>query len=172
MSDDLVVFGIYRTVPAVEEAVDNLLAMGLASEAIFVLHPRNQDTVEFARRKRTHAPRGTAEGPTARLPLDGTVGIGDPVGSRQGLAHWLFDPVAPHEGALHGALTEMGVPDEWCNKRVVHGGFLISVKCVSLEEFFRAAGVLMFTEAIDISWPKSLAKLRFSRSRAEASGGR
>jgi len=172
MSDDLVVFGIYRTVPAVEEAVDNLLAIGLESQAIFVLHPKNEDTVEFANRKQTHVPRGTGEGPTASLPLDGTIGIGGPVGSGTGLAHWLLDPVAPHEGALHDALTEMGVPEEWCNKRVVHGGFLISVKCVSLEEFFGATGVLAFTQAMDISWPKSLAKLRVSHSRAEASGGR
>lgn len=171
MSDDLVVFGIYRTLPEVEEGVDNLLAVGFASQSIFVLHPKNKDTVEFANRKQTHVPRGIGEGPTASLPLDGTIGIGGPTGSGEGLAHWLFDPVAPHEGALQGALTDMGVPGAWCNKRVVHGGFLISVKCASWEEFFRATGVLAFTEAMDISWPKSLGQYRTSRSR-EASGGR
>lgn len=100
------------------------------------------------------------------------VGLESQVGSRQGLAHWLLDPVAPHAGALHGALTEMGVPADWCNKRLVQGSFLISVKCVSWAEFFRATGGVACTEAMDISWPKSLAKHRTSRSRAEASGGR
>ena len=76
-----------------------------------------------------HLPSGTEEGPTAELPLDGTIGIADPVGPRHGIAHWLLDPVEPHEGALHDALADMGVPDEWCNKRVVRGNFLISVRC-------------------------------------------
>jgi hypothetical protein len=142
MENNMVVYDIYRTVPAVEEAVDELLASGFAGESIFVLHPKNKDTVEFSKRKQMHLPSGTEEGPTAELPLDGTIGIADPVGPRHGIAHWLLDPVGPHEGALHGALADMGVPDEWCNKRVVRGNLLISVKCNSREEFFLANGIL------------------------------
>lgn len=170
MANDMIVYGIYRTVPAVEEAVDELLAAGFSGESIFVLHPKNKDTVEFAKRKHTHLPSGIGEGPTAELPLDGTIGIGDPVGPRQGIAHWLLDPVEPREGALHGALAEMGVPDEWCNKRVVRGNHLISVKCNSREQFFLATGVLTFTESIDTCSSVSLKEYRANRSRSENSG--
>jgi hypothetical protein len=170
MANNMVVYGIYRTVPAVEEAVDELLASGFAGESIFVLHPKNKDTVEFAKRKQVHLPSATGEGPTAELPLDGTIGIADPVGPRHGIAHWLLDPVEPHEGALHDALADMGVPDEWCNKRVVRGNFLISVNCNSREEFFLANGVLTFTDSMDTCSSVSLEEYRAKRNRSGDSG--
>lgn len=76
----MVVYGIYRTVPAAEGAVDELLATGFAGESIFVLDPKNKNRVEFAKRKHRHVPRGTGEGRTANLPLDGTIGFTDPEG--------------------------------------------------------------------------------------------
>ncbi len=170
MANNMAVYGIYRSVPAVEEAVDELLAAGFAGASIFVLHPKNKDTVEFAKRKHTHLPSGTGDGPTAELPLDGTIGIGDPVGPRHGIAHWLLDPVAPREGALHDALADMEVPDEWCNKRVVRGNFLISVKCNSREEFFLANGVLTFTDSMDTCSSVSLKEYRAKRGRPGDSG--
>lgn len=57
----------------------------------------------------------------------------------------------------------MGVPDQWCNKRVVCGKILIAVKCKSWEEFFRAIGVLKFTESVDFSWSVSLDEHRAPR---------
>jgi hypothetical protein len=165
MTKNKVVFGIYLTVPAVEETVDVLVENGIASGSIFALHPKNKDTEEFATRKHTHRPAGTADAPTADLPLDGSMGILDPVGPREGLLHWLWDPLGPREGALHAALAEMGVPGEWCNKRVVHGKFLISVQCNSWDEFFRAIGILRFTEPADISWSVSLDEFRAGRIR-------
>jgi hypothetical protein len=158
VANHTMVFGIYRTASAAEEAVNELLGTGFAGESIFVLHPRNKDTVEFAKKKHTHVPRGTGDGPRAELPLDGSFWYIGPIGPHKGLLHWLMDPspLGPFEGALHEALAEMGVPDEWCDKRVVRGKLLISVKCNSREEFFQATGVLTFTDSMDISWSAPL----------------
>jgi len=165
MTNNKVVFGIYRTITDVEEAVDELVENGTASASICVLHPNNRDTVKFADRKQTHCPAGTRSGSTADVPLDGSFWFKNAVGPHQGLLHWLLDPlpVGPYEGALHEALAEMGVPQEWCDYRVVHGKLLISVKCISWEEFFRVTGVLTFTKSMDISWSISLDQYRAGR---------
>jgi hypothetical protein len=167
MTNNKTVFGIYRTISAVEEAVDELMENGIAGASIFVLHPRNKDTVDFANRKHTHCLTGTADGPYADVPLDGSIGLLDPLGPHHGFLHWLLDPLGPRQGALHGALAQMGVPEEWCEGRVVHGKLLISVKCSSWEKFFRTTGVLRFTGSEDISWSVSLDEFRASRIRAE-----
>jgi hypothetical protein len=152
MANENTVFGIYPTVTAVEEAVDELTENGFASGSIFVLHPKNQSTIEFAHRKHTQPPAGTGDGPTADLPLDGTLGFWD-------VAH------GPRQGALHGALVDMGVPREWCDGRVIKGKLLISIKCNTSEEFFRATGILKFTEATDISWSVSLDEYHAQQTR-------
>lgn len=154
------VFGIYSTASVVEKAVNELLASGFEGESIFVLLSRNKDTVEFAKKKHTHVPSATEEGPAADLPLDGSIWCKDPVGPHKGFLRWLLDPspLGPFEGALHQALAEMGVPHEWCDKRVVMGKLLISVKCNSRDEFLRATGVLTFTNSMDISWSAPLDK--------------
>lgn len=160
MANQVMVFGIYRTASAAGEAVNELLATGFAGESIFILHPKNKDTVEFAKKKHTHVPRGTGDGPTADLPLDGSIWCRGPEGHHKGFLHWLLDPspLGPFKGALHEALAEMGVPHEWCDKRVVRGKLLVSVKCNSRDEFFRATGVLTFTDSKDISWSAPLNK--------------
>lgn len=160
MERETAILGIYRGKPQLEDAVDKLLATGIAGDSIFVLFPKNKDSAAFAERKHTHAPVGTSDGPTADLPLDGTIGVADPQGFHHALTHFfLYDYGHPREGALHGALAQMGVPDEWCNKRVVRGKMLVSVKCKSWDDFFRVAGVFTFTGAIDMSWPASLDRI-------------
>ena len=72
------VFGIYRTAEEAESAVDRLLQSGLTPKDIAVLLAENESTREFARRKGTRPPAGTAHGGTASLPLDGTFGLRDP----------------------------------------------------------------------------------------------
>ena len=137
--------------------MNRLLETGFSGESIFVLHPKNKDTVEFAKKKQTQVHRpGLVKVLPRIFHWTGTIGIMDPVGSRQGILHWLLDPLYPREGALHEALAEMGVPDAWCNKRVVSGKLLISVKCNSWDEVFRATGVLKFTNSMDISSSVSL----------------
>jgi hypothetical protein len=136
------VFGIYDTVELVEKAVDTLAGNGFPCESIFVLHPKNEDTRAFARRKKTQVPSGIDAGPAVDLPLAGTGGFLDMANE-------------PRQGALPTALRDMGVPADWSDNRVVEGKLLISIKCGTWEELFRAIGILRFTSASDISWALS-----------------
>jgi hypothetical protein len=138
MNADNSVFAIYSETQ-VEDAVNELVANNFAKERISVLCPRNEATREFAARKGTHTPIGTDKGRYANVPLAGTLGI-------------LHPAEGPLLGALHDALIDMGVPECWCDRRVVHGKFLLSVLCHGTDEFFRAVGILRFKSAIDISW--------------------
>jgi hypothetical protein len=133
------VFAIYPKKHQIDAAVTELLANGFARERICVLCPRNEETADFAARKGTHAPKGTDKGPYADIPLAGTLGFAHP-------------SEGPQLGALHDALIDMGVPSEWCDRRVVHGKFLVSVLCHGRDELFRALGILQFTGALDSSW--------------------
>ena|SRR5215471_6308549 len=132
-------FAIYAKEHEVDAAVDELLANGFAGERISVLCPRNEETRDFAARKSTRPPKGTDKGPYADIPLAGTLGF-------------LHPGKGPLLGALHHALIEMGVPQEWCNQRLVHGKSLISVLCHGRHELFRALGILKFTGSLDNSW--------------------
>jgi hypothetical protein len=136
------VFGIYDTVVSVEKAFDALAANGFPGDRIFVLHPKNEDTREFARRKKTQVPAGIAAGPAANLPLDGTGGF-------------LEMSKEPRQGALPTALRDMGVPADWSDNRVVEGKLLISVKCETWDAFYRAIGILRYTAAADLFWALS-----------------
>jgi hypothetical protein len=55
--------------------VDQLFRSGLTGGDITVLYPENENTREFAGRKGTRLPAGTAYCTTAPLPLDGTLGL-------------------------------------------------------------------------------------------------
>ncbi len=136
------VFGIYDTVALVEKAFDALAGNGFPINRIFVLHPKNEDTREFAHRKKMQVPAGIDAGPAANLPLDGTGGFLD-MGNE------------PRQGALPTALRDMGVPADWADNRVVEGKFLISVKCDTWDAFYRAIGILRFTSAADLFWALS-----------------
>jgi hypothetical protein len=136
------VFGIYDTAVLVEKAVDALAGNGFPCNRIFVLHPKNEDTREFAQRKKTQVPAGIDAGPAAGLPLDGTGGF-------------LEMSKEPRQGALPVALRDMGVPADWSDNRVVEGKFLISVKCDTWDAFFRAIGILRYTAAADLFWALS-----------------
>src|SRR5580704_874884 len=136
------VFGIYPTEKSVEKAVDTLVRNGIAASNIYVLHPKNENTRDFARRKETQVPAGTDTGPDADAPLDGTGG---------------FRHIAdePRQGAIALALRDMGVPADWSDNRVVEGKLLVSVKCSTWDVFFRVIGILEFTTASDVSWALS-----------------
>ena len=131
------VFGIYSTSQKVEAAVDKLLSSGFRASAISVLHPDNQSTREFSQRRGTRPPAGTMEGKTASVPLDGTLGFRDP-------------GTGPVSGALSSALAEMGVPADWCDRRVVHGKVLVSVECVSPDQVNSAFEGLQGTGAEEV----------------------
>jgi len=137
---DNTVFGLYGTEELAEHAVDELTGRGqFRGEKITVLFPVNGRSRDFADRKGTRCPAGTAEGATAELPLDGTWGFRDP-------------GAGPRQGALPKALAAMGVPPEWCHGRVKKGNVLVSVVCATYEDVIRATGILVLMAAEDISW--------------------
>jgi hypothetical protein len=139
MERQMAVYAIYPTSKAAEQAADELLANGCAKEDISVLCPKNKNTRDFAAKKGTHAPKGTDHGRYADVPLNGTLGF-------------LKPGEGPLLGALHDALIDMSVPEDWCHHRVVHGKFLISVLTRTHEELLRTLGIFMFTGANDVSW--------------------
>lgn len=116
MSVETKLFAIFRSPDQAESAVHRLADLGVDLRSIAVLHPRNEDTRDFANRQGTMCPAGTAEGLTAALPLNGTLGLLRPM-------------TGPVEGALSTALADMGVPANWCDFRVVNGSILVSVPC-------------------------------------------
>src|SRR4051812_19728725 len=68
------VFGIYRDEVAAGDAVDALQAAGFRNTDISVLFPENEGTKDFAVRKDTKAPEGTATGATTGAVIGGGLG--------------------------------------------------------------------------------------------------
>ena len=117
--------------------VDALTAAGFPGQAISVLFLDNEQTRQFANRKHTKAPDGTAFGATAHIELDGRWGIMDPA-------------AGPVMGALPGALAGMGIPDddaESYGDLVKAGAALLSVRCRRAGEALIATIVLGTTGA-------------------------
>ena len=130
-TDNATVFGIDKQ-SNTDVIVDALTAAGFPRESISVLFPDNEQTRQFANRKHTKAPEGTASGPTAPLELDGSWGILNPA-------------AGPVMGALPNALAGMGIPGddaELYGSLVKAGAALLSVRCTVVGEGVLAAGIL------------------------------
>src|SRR5579863_10473897 len=69
------VYGIYADRTTAENAVDRLLANGFRSEDISVLLQDNVGTRDFAHKKETKAPEGTATGAVTGGVIGGTLGL-------------------------------------------------------------------------------------------------
>ena len=130
------VFGIYEVPQAAELAVDELLCADFAPDAITVLFRDNEDSREFADRKNTRPPHGTDYGKAASQPLEGSWGLLEP-------------GIGPTEGALPGALKEMGIPAEWSDGSLLDGKVLVSVECCDAEDVMKARALLRTTGAKD-----------------------
>ena len=160
------VYGIYKTVPSVEAGVDALKAAGYRSEDISVLLPQNMSNKEFAHKKETKAPEGTATGATTGAVLGGELGWLVGIGALAIPGMGPFIAAGPIMAALSGigaggvvgglvgALVGMGIP-EYEAKRyegmVRDGGILISVHCDDSDWAKRAKDILERTGARDIS---------------------
>ncbi|HEV8412011.1 MAG TPA: general stress protein [Bryobacteraceae bacterium] len=160
------VFGIYRTIGQAEDTVNQLVAAGFANDDISVLLPDNQSTRNFAHKKDTKAPEGTATGVTAGGAIGGALGLlagigalaipgvgpliaaGPIMGALAGVG------VGGAVGGLIGALVGMGIPEYEAKRyegRVKDGGILLSAHCDTSEEIDRAKEILKQTGAEDIS---------------------
>lgn len=160
------VFGIYKSSPAAERAVDAILAAGFANNDISVLLPGKQSTKEFAHEKNTKVPEGTTAGVTAGGAIGGTLGLLAGIGTLAipGLGPFIAAGpimaslaglgVGGAVGGIIGALVGMGIPEYEAKRyqgRVQDGGVLLSVHCDGSEEISRAKDILAQTGADDIA---------------------
>src|SRR5215472_4042939 len=74
MGKNKAVYGIYRNRAAVESAVDSLKNAQFRNTDISVLLPDNASNKEFAHKKETKAPEGTAAGATTGAVVGGALG--------------------------------------------------------------------------------------------------
>jgi hypothetical protein len=160
------VFGIYKTRPEAEQAVDRLMAAGFSNNDISVLLPDNTSSREFAHEKNTKAPEGAATGVATGGVVGGTLGLlagigalaipgvgpliaaGPIMGALAGLG------VGGAVGGLIGAVVGMGIPEYEAKRyegRIKEGGILLSVHCDTSDEISRAKEILKQTGAEDIA---------------------
>jgi len=160
------VFGIYPDVDAAERAVDTLVRERFANNDISVLVPDNQSSKEFAHKKQTKAPEGTATGAATGGTIGGTLGllagigalaipgVGPFIAAGPIMATLAGIGVGGAVGGLVGALVGMGIPEYEAKRyesRVKDGGVLLSVHCATSDEIARVKELLKRTGADDIS---------------------
>jgi hypothetical protein len=166
MSNEKSVFGIFKSKPEVEKAVDLLKQAEFRSMDISVLMPEMGDTKSFAHKKDTKAPEGATTGAAT-----GAV-VGSGLGWLVGIGALAIPGVGPFiaagpivaalagagiggtVGGITGALIGLGIP-EYEAKRyegfVKDGGILISVHTADPEWRERAKDILKAAGAEDIS---------------------
>ena len=165
-SKHVAVFGIYKTPATAEAAVDHLLSVGFANEAISVLLPDDESTRAFAHEKATKAPEGATTGATTGGVVGGTLGllagigalaipgVGPLIAAGPIMAALAGMGVGGAVGGMVGALVGLGIP-EYEAKRyegaVKNGGTQLSVHCDTSEQIDAAKAALKDTGAQDIS---------------------
>jgi len=160
------VFGIYSNLEKAESAVDHLLKEGFSQSDVSILVADSDTTRDFAHRKATKAPEGTATGATAGGVLGGTFallvgigalaipGLGPLIAAGPIMATLVGVGAGGALGGLVGALVGAGIPEYEAKRyegHVKNGGVLMSVHCDSSDEIKRAKGFLKATGAEDIS---------------------
>ena len=160
------VFGIYPQYADVENGVDALQAAGFRNTDISVLFPENVGTKDFAHKKETKAPEGTAAGATTGAVIGGGLGwlagigalaipgLGPFIAAGPIMAALAGVGVGGAVGGITGALIGMGIPEYEAKRyegRVKDGGILLSVHSDDSEWTKRAKEILERTGAQDIS---------------------
>lgn len=160
------VFGIYRDRLSAENAVDNLREQEFRNTDISVLLPENEGTKDFAHKKSTKAPEGTATGATTGAIVGGGLGWLAGIGALAIPGLGPFIAAGPIMAALAGvgaggaiggvtgALIGLGIPEYEAKRyegRVKAGGILLSVHCDDSNWVKRAKQTLEHTGAEDIS---------------------
>ena len=160
------VFGIYRDEAAASNGVDALQAAGYRNTDISVLFPENEGTKDFAVRKDTKAPEGTATGATTGAVLGGGLGwlagigalaipgVGPLIAAGPIVAALTGVGVGGAIGGITGALIGMGIPEYEAKRyegRIKEGGILLSVHSDNSDWTRKAKDILERTGADDIS---------------------
>ncbi|MBV8553721.1 MAG: general stress protein [Acidobacteriaceae bacterium] len=160
------VYGIYRTRPDAENAVDQLMASGFRTEDLSVLMQDNTGTKDFAHEKHTKAPEGTTTGAVAGGVVGGTLGLLVGIGALAIPGVGPFIAAGPIMatlagvgsggvvGGVIGALVGMGIPEFEAKRyegRIKEGGILLSVHCDNSDWVTKAKDLLKRTGAEDVS---------------------
>src|SRR5437899_3260260 len=160
------VFGLYRDRASVEGAVDALRQEGFRNTDISVLFPENQGTKDFAHKKSTKAPEGTATGATSGAVVGGTLGWLAGIGALAipGLGPFIAaGPIVAAlagagaggvVGGITGALVGMGIPEYEAKRyegRLKEGGILLSVHADDSKWVSKAKDILKRTGAEDVA---------------------
>ncbi len=196
LAENTAVFGIYRSVPQAERAVDELVAAGFMGPAISVVMQDRESAKEFAHVKDTKAPEGSGAGVAAGGVIGGTVGVLAGLGALAIPGVGPFIVVGPMMaglaglgigravGGLVGAPVGMDIPENEAKRygrRVKTGATLLSVHCDSSREMANAKQLLKVTGAEDVACTGErakatatrVAKMRFSaRQRRSIVAGR
>jgi len=136
------VFGIFKTKESAERAVDVLKASGFRSNDVSVLFSSGQMSENFAHKKATKVPEGTATGVTSGVIIGSSLGwlagigslaipgVGPFVAAGPIMAALAGAGVGGTVGGIVGALIGIGIP-EYEAKRfegfIKDGGILLSV---------------------------------------------
>lgn len=165
-SQNVSVFGIFKSRASTENAVDQLKLAGFRNSDISVLMPDKDTTKEFAHERNTKAPEGATTGAGAGLILGGAFGwlagigalaipgVGPLVAAGPIMAALAGAGIGGTVGGISGALIGFGIP-EFEAKRyegsVKDGGILMSVHCDNDDWVDRAEDILKAAGAHDIA---------------------
>jgi hypothetical protein len=159
------VYGIYRNQIDLENAVDALREAGFRNTDISALLPDNASNKEFAHKKDTKAPEGTAAGATTGAVIGGALGWLAGIGALAIPGLGPFIAAGPIMGALGGvgaggvvggvigALVGMGIPEYEAKRyegQIKDGGMLLSVHSDNSDWTKRGKEILEQTGARDI----------------------
>src|SRR5258707_3513331 len=146
--------------------VENLRSAGFSDNDISVLFPDKGSTREFAHKKETKMPEGTAVGAGAGGAVGGTIGLLAGIGALAipGLGPFIAagpimaalsgGAIGAGVGGLTGALVGLGIPEYEAKRyegKVKEGGILISVHSESNDETSRAKDIFKEEGTHDIS---------------------
>src|SRR4051812_23280474 len=139
---------------------------GFRNTDISVLFPENEGSKEFAVKKDTKAPEGTATGATSGAVLGGALGwlagigalaipgLGPFIAAGPIMAALAGAGVGGTVGGIVGALVGLGIPEYEAKRyegRIKSGGILLSVHCDDSSWTKKAKTILEETGAEDVS---------------------
>ena len=165
MTKNIAVFGIYRTKPEVEEAVQSLKNADFRATDISVLFSENLGTKDFAVEKHTKLPEGSSAGAGTGAVIGGVLGWLTGIGALAIPGIGPFIAAGPIVsllaglgaggviGGVAGALVGMGIPEYEAKRyegRIKEGGILLSVHTDNADWKRRDMEILKRTGAMDI----------------------
>ncbi len=160
------VFGLFTTMPVVENTVDALKTAGFRATDVSVLYPDNQGTKDFAHESHSKAPEGATTGAATGAAVGGVLGwlVGIGALTIPGLGPFLAaGPIvaalagmgaAGTTGGVIGGLVGLGMPEYEAKRyegRLRRGGILLSVHCDDREWARRAKEIIEKSGAEHVS---------------------